>query len=744
MTFIHPLILGGLVLVGVPVLLHLIMRQKPKRLSFPAFRFLVQRARTNQRKLQLRHLLLLLLRIMLIALICLALARPKVLNEGLNLATGQPLAVALVFDTSASMEYRVGDQNRLQDAKRRALELLDDLPDGSRVSVFDSGEPVSGEWLQTLALARERIANLQVRPANYAVTDSLLQAYRLLATLDQEDRTSEPTPRFLYAFSDRTQDSWDDSRRAQLIALRDSMNPKPSAVLVDVGVDKPTNLALTELMPRRQVVPANDEVVLDAKIQATGRDYDTEVICRFDEDEKTRERKPVRLGAGQGTSLVFRRSGLKEGLHRAEVTLAAPDNLPFSAVRYATFEVRGPRQILVIADDPERTAFLTAALRVGGAFQCEVIKPQQARELGPRDLSKYQAVCLFDVENPSTDLWDKLKAYVDDGGGLIVLPGGEELRQSAYRDGEKADAAVNQLLPGALENLVPETDPPVEFDAAKYREPLRTWWRDWREEDQAREPVDFVRVSPKTTRYWAVKPLQDEYVIAAYADKGNHPALLMKTFPKGRKSGRVVLFTTPMDNRRLRDNTDRRWNNYLEGISFYFALANKLVDYLAGGADAVNYNYSVGQTVTIYLPATPRSPTYNLQGPGLGAGTVIPRANQQNELRIAQAVQPGQFTLTGSDGQWTTGFSANVPAGECNLSRVPKEQIEAVFGPKSVLAPGHNTGLKDALQDHWTQPVELFPWLMILLLIVLAVENLLANRFYRKDEAAGAEAKADA
>jgi Aerotolerance regulator N-terminal len=733
MTFIHPLLLGGLVLAGIPVLLHLIMRQKPKRLSFPAFRFLVQRARSNQRKLQLRHLLLLLLRILLIALICLALARPKVLNEGLNLSAGQPLSVALVFDTSASMEYKVGDRNRLDEAKRRALELLDDLPDGSRVAVFDSGEPVSGEWLQTFALARERIANLQIRPANYPVTDAVFQAYRLLGAVEQEDRAAEPMPRFVYVFSDRTQDSWDDSRRAQLVQLRDGLNPKANAAFVDVGVDKPENLAITDLELRRQVIPANDEVVLTAKLQATGRDYDTEVICRIDNDEKTKEHKPLTLAAGKGTTVQFRRRIPAVGLHQVEVTLGAPDHLPFSAVRYATFEVRGPRQVLIITDHPNRTLIWEAALR--GSFQCDVVQPAKAADLTPRDLANYQAVCLFDVADPTTDLWEKLKRYVEDGGGLVVLPGGSELRLSAYKD-EGPNAAVTQLLPGVLDKEI-ENDAGVEFDEAKYREPMRTWWRDWVEEDQKLRSngkrLAFMVFPPKTVRYWAVRPVQDEFVIAAYAGEGNQAALLMKTFPRGRKAGRVVLFTTAMDDRKLHDNKDRRCNNYLE-TPFYFTLANKLVDYLAGGADAVTYNYGVGQTVPIALPATPRFPMYTLQGPGLGAGAVIPLAANQGELKITQAVQPGQFTLANADSQWKTGFSANVSAGECNLTRLPKETIEAVFGPNSVLAPGHNTGFKDALQEHWTQPVELFPWLMILLLLALALENLLANRFYRKEE----------
>src|SRR5438067_13312463 len=104
MTFVFPALLGGLLLVGVPVLLHLIMRQKPKHLLFPAFRFLLQRHRTNQRKLRLRHLLLLALRILLIAALCLALSRPKIFSDRFNFGE-RPVAAVLLFDTSYSMGY---------------------------------------------------------------------------------------------------------------------------------------------------------------------------------------------------------------------------------------------------------------------------------------------------------------------------------------------------------------------------------------------------------------------------------------------------------------------------------------------------------------------------------------------------------------------------------------------------------------------------------------------------------------
>src|SRR5438132_11919139 len=121
MTFVHPLLLGGLLLVGVPVLIHLIMRQKPKRLPFPAFRFRLAKHRTNQTRLRLRHLLLLLLRMAVIAALCLALVRPALTGGVLSpFNDGRPVNAVLLIDTSYSMEYALAGKSRLDEAKRRA------------------------------------------------------------------------------------------------------------------------------------------------------------------------------------------------------------------------------------------------------------------------------------------------------------------------------------------------------------------------------------------------------------------------------------------------------------------------------------------------------------------------------------------------------------------------------------------------------------------------------------------------
>ncbi len=77
MQLINPAIIYGLGLAAVPVVLHMLLRARPKPHLFPALRLLQSRRRHNRRRLRLRHIWLLLLRMALIALLVLAVARPK-------------------------------------------------------------------------------------------------------------------------------------------------------------------------------------------------------------------------------------------------------------------------------------------------------------------------------------------------------------------------------------------------------------------------------------------------------------------------------------------------------------------------------------------------------------------------------------------------------------------------------------------------------------------------------------------
>lgn len=128
MFFLSPLALLGLAAALVPPLLHLFQRRRPPDVVFPAVRYLRQTTREAQRSIRLKHLLLMLLRVVAVVLLVLAAARPVVRSSGRGLH--EPTAVALIVDNSLSSAAVVGGTRVLDELKARANETLGDAAAG--------------------------------------------------------------------------------------------------------------------------------------------------------------------------------------------------------------------------------------------------------------------------------------------------------------------------------------------------------------------------------------------------------------------------------------------------------------------------------------------------------------------------------------------------------------------------------------------------------------------------------------
>ncbi|MCE9533547.1 MAG: hypothetical protein K8T89_20850, partial [Planctomycetes bacterium] len=81
---------------------------------------------------------------------------------------------------------------------------------------------------------------------------------------------------------------------------------------------------------------------------------------------------------------------------------------------------------------------------------------------------------------------------------------------------------------------------------------------------------------------------------------------------------------------------------------------------------------------------------------------------------------------------WRDGFSLYPSDKESNLGREPIEKIEELLGKDSVVAADKELKLRDFIGGKFSAPIDLFPFLMILLLLFLAFENLLSNKFYKQ------------
>jgi hypothetical protein len=160
--FLHPWVLLGLPLAAVPLVLHLIQRRDPPTVEFPAVRYLVQVTQEHQRRLRLRHWVLLLIRTLLILGLIVAAAGPSApLRET---TSHSPSALVLVVDDSPSSGAVLAGSPRLSQLQAAARRIL------------ERATPSDALWLVTSDLVARRGGPAELIRA----VDSLSPAVRRL------------------------------------------------------------------------------------------------------------------------------------------------------------------------------------------------------------------------------------------------------------------------------------------------------------------------------------------------------------------------------------------------------------------------------------------------------------------------------------------------------------------------------------------------------------------------------------
>ena len=289
----------GSLLMGVPVLLHLMMKRKPRHQVFPAMRFLQKRQIANQRQMRLRHWLLLALRIAAVGLLAALFARPSVdsatsgywlkalllavmcpfalvaaiycwterkgqlmlatfltlsllLMGGfgyfafLSFTTGRtknlgsenaPVVAALVFDTSPRMGLLHQNRTRLEEAQQAAKKLLQQLPTDSEVAIIDASGP--GVFSVDIGNAVNMVESLQVLGYEYPLADLVRRGVDLVAK--RKDKRQE-----VYVLTDLSENVWG---RSSFNSVRTQLEKftELSLFVLDVGTQEPRDVQLGEL-----------------------------------------------------------------------------------------------------------------------------------------------------------------------------------------------------------------------------------------------------------------------------------------------------------------------------------------------------------------------------------------------------------------------------------------------------------------------------------------------------------------
>jgi hypothetical protein len=445
--FLNPanVIVGG-ALVASPILIHLINRMRFKRIRWAAMEFLLKSQKRNRRRLIIEQLILLALRILLVLLAGLLLAR--FLGFAWAGFQAKNTLHVVVFDDRLSM----ADQWKTED--------------GENKNCFQTGQQLLKQDLgRLLAQARTpqqlvffRLSDPQA-PFECRLNEESLKEFSA-----ELDRTSKPTmlhldmargvdaarevldkhaddKRFLHLVSDFRQQHWAEPDATELIKKLDSISRAGVKIsLIDTahpyrGESQRAplyhdNLAVVELRPETRVAAEGMPVQFTVTVAnfSPSERKNVRVTVKVEGSERP-EGSLTLLSVPPGhTSATFQVAFVRVGYNEITANLENEEaGLQADNVRYAVVEVRRQVPVLMVDGDPTNgdkpggdTYHLRTLLTSARGF--EVARGSVA-DLERPSLQQYPAVYLLNVRELNDRAQKNLETYVRDGGSVAFFLG---------------------------------------------------------------------------------------------------------------------------------------------------------------------------------------------------------------------------------------------------------------------------------------------------------------------------------
>lgn len=547
MQFVQVGMLGALAALAIPVLLHLLFRNRPRTVDLGTLQFLRIVLSDNARRRRLKRWILLALRLACVALLALLFARPYLLAT--EPPTVDRLLVVLV-DRSASMGF--GAPGRPFDralAEARATIAAAGSKAQVEIALFDSA----------VAPVKSLSGSGPVAPAPSAAGTDYAAA---LAWARDRCASSRKAYRDVYVFTDLQRTGLD---RGERVAMPAGVEVR----VVDVGRTLPKNVAVTGLSASPSTVRPGGSATVTARVFNGSIKPLAGVPVRLHLESGGAARdldRTVDLAGGATAEVAFALEDLPEGLWRGSAAVEVEgDVLALDDRRYLALVVAPPVVVRLIDGDPgantanAETYFLEAALRLAprgeqfadSPFDPSVVAADAPGRAAMERLSDVGAVVLANVGALADVDLDNLSRFVASGGGLIVFTG------------DRVGPAMGQALVAAGLG-VGKVVGPVEDIELPWR--LSRW-------DTA-HPIFAPFADPEHgdlrrtmfTTITRIEPDPSARVLASF--RGGHPALLERAHGRGR----VLWFTS---------SCDRDWGDWPRGRMFV-PLVHQMVSYALG------------------------------------------------------------------------------------------------------------------------------------------------------------------
>lgn len=728
--FLHPALLWALGLMSVPIIIHLLNRRRFTVVRWAAMDFLLQAQKKNRRRVRIEHLLVLLLRCLVMALIALAVSRPVATSgafAGLP-GVGDPVERIFLLDDSGSMSHRTGRTSAWDRARQVVKRLVEDLEREDKsdlVTIVRASRLDVPDLLQSSA-RHDRTKSVLAALAEAEPAPLRLDAVRLIERAARRivDDTQGPRQRVVYLVTDLRRRDWLGEHGDVPKAIGEAMKKAPPDVrwmLVDVGGEETRNLGITALEPTEKLAMIGVPLEVVIRVANRGPSPVFDVPLMLEAGESRIPLPPLqRIDAGQEAEVRYRYTFTTPGVH--SLTVRLPDDaLGLDDVRHVALEVRERLRVLLVQGDEGDQGALSGAtdlLRLALAPPGDVLTGVEpiviaADALREVDLAAYDAVVACNLEAWPAEKVPDLERWVHRGGGLALFLGDAVDADAWGRDLHRGGRGLLPCALGRRIELATEEEAP-QIAAPTGEHPLTHIF------GGDRNPF-LKRVRARVRHACPVAAEQDPAtrVLLRLVDPGSTPFLIEKQWGEGR----VVLLNT---------TADLTWSGWPRDPSF-IVTSQELVRLLAPAATA-GRNLACGEPLERAINPARVWPRAKVDVPGQDAPTELhaePRAGSDALFfSLPETRRAGVYVLRlepRSSEPEREAFAVNPDPAEGDLPRAEEPQVLAPLTglPVRLVKPDAEGELLAASDGTRT---ELWRLCLLLLTAALALEQVLAWR----------------
>lgn len=719
MTFLSTIFLVALPLALAPIVLHLFDRRRNVTIEWGAMEFLLEAAtrRTSARKL--KQWLLLLLRVLAIAALVMALARPML--PGNWFGSHDRGETIFVIDNSMSTQRSSEDTTLFAKLIERATSELDSVKKGDSVRVLlASPYPV---WATagdvrvdstTHDILAEQFA--EIRPTNGS--SDLLAAMFTAVQADAEAKTQK---RRVVLLTDGQASDWktgDKSgwQRFQEVLKSAKIPTQLDVIELNAKTAKSTNIAVNKLLSTRLVTGIGQTFTITAQIQNYS---DVESGgCTVSWQVGTHEAQTADvppLPAGNTHEAVWRYTFTKPGVYSLSCEIKSDDNL--AADNRATVVIEAIEEIPVLvveaaagqAELQQDAFFLQAAMGwVNGeamsqhsVYRPVTINPDQ---LEGTSLAGYRAVIIPNFTVLSERIVNELKTFAFNGGGVWVALG------------PRADIEMfNQYMFAAGDGLSPVAIDGIVAEASASSSP--TINPSLREHPATTELANSQRLDTadiKVRRRFRFIPPPQNQDVSVLLNLSNGESLAVEKYIG---QGRVIVLGIPL--------TMRDWSELAKSQA-YVVMVQDWLSYLTQ-PQATRHNLLPGDPIAVHLKETENRDAFLRTPHGdqieLTADTVADGV----VFRSSRTILPGDYSLQlGLSGE-AIPFHVQRNPNESNLTELSEEDQKLLAD-----TAGLSSSLLSSSLSSNSQRDPVWPILLMMMIAFMSFELILSGIISRE------------